>query len=154
MRCSILVMPASSPVLVARLPVSVLIKVDLPTLGMPQISTRIGLTMLPRSGARAWQASINLRAGAVSLWDGGTLLPRDRIQLEVAPEEFDHVSVFNLDAKGSPALLYQGPVKPYSRQVLPKAWELDAAGDAEHIVVMFLPKSPDGEIGRRAIFRL
>ena len=51
MRCSILVTPASSPVLVARLPVSVLISVDLPTLGMPQISTRMGLTMLPRVGA-------------------------------------------------------------------------------------------------------
>jgi hypothetical protein len=43
-------MPASSPVLVARLPVRVLMRVDLPTLGMPQISTRMGLTMVPRRG--------------------------------------------------------------------------------------------------------
>ena len=60
-------MPASSPVLVARLPVKVLISVDLPTLGMPQISTRIGLTMLPRVGASTWQASISRRAGVVAL---------------------------------------------------------------------------------------
>jgi hypothetical protein len=61
------VTPASSPVLAARLPLSVLISVDLPTLGMPQISTRIGLTMPPRLGASSWQASISARAGAVTL---------------------------------------------------------------------------------------
>lgn len=42
-------------------------RVDLPTLGMPQINTRMGLTMLPRVGARVWQASIRRRAGVVSL---------------------------------------------------------------------------------------
>ena len=51
MRCSSLVTPASSPVLAARFPLRVLIKVDLPTLGMPQMSTRMGLAMPPRLGA-------------------------------------------------------------------------------------------------------
>ena len=53
MRCSILVMPASSPVLAALRRTSVLMSVLLPTLGTPQISTRSGLTMPPRSGASA-----------------------------------------------------------------------------------------------------
>ena len=65
MRCSALVTPASSPVLAARLPLSVLISVDLPTLGMPQISTRIGLAMPPLKGASWWQASTRARAGVV-----------------------------------------------------------------------------------------
>ena len=67
MRCSALVMPASSPVLAALRPVSVLISVDLPTLGTPQISTRMGLASPPRLGARAWQASMRARAGAATL---------------------------------------------------------------------------------------
>ena len=41
--------------------------VDLPTLGMPQISTRMGLTMLPRVGASVWQASISALAGVFML---------------------------------------------------------------------------------------
>lgn len=55
-----------------------LISVDLPTLGMPQISTRMGLAMPPRFGASSLQASISRRVGAgseassamarVSLW--------------------------------------------------------------------------------------
>src|SRR2546427_7921979 len=78
MRCSSLVMPASSPVLACRLPLMELISVDLPTLGMPQISTRMGLAMPPRLGASSLQASISRRVGAgseassamarVSLW--------------------------------------------------------------------------------------
>ena len=67
MRASVRVTPASSPVLAARLPLSVLISVDLPTLGMPQISTRMGLTMPPRLGASSKQASMSARAGAVTL---------------------------------------------------------------------------------------
>ncbi|MNL57107.1 hypothetical protein D3C87_1806450 [compost metagenome] len=71
-------MPASSPVLAWRLLLSVLISVDLPTLGTPQISTRMGLAMPPRLGDSRWHASISLRVGAgsdassgkarVSLW--------------------------------------------------------------------------------------
>ena len=60
-------MPGSSPVLVARRSLSVLISVDLPTLGMPQISTRKGLTMPPRSGASARQAATSTLAGPGTL---------------------------------------------------------------------------------------
>ncbi|MCY1527112.1 hypothetical protein D9M68_621680 [compost metagenome] len=67
MRCSSLVMPASSPVLALRPPVSVLMRVDLPTLGMPQISTRIGLAMPPRLGDSSWQARTMRCAGMVRL---------------------------------------------------------------------------------------
>ena len=67
MRCSVLVMPGSSPVLAARLPVSVLISVDLPTFGMPQISTRIGLSRPVRLGLSSRQAVIRRCAGAVTL---------------------------------------------------------------------------------------
>ena len=67
MRCSSLVTPASSPVLAARLPLRVLIRVDLPTLGMPQMSTRMGLTMPPRLGANWRLASIKALAGDTTL---------------------------------------------------------------------------------------
>ena len=33
-------------------------RVDLPTLGTPQASTRMGLAMPPRSGDSVWQASM------------------------------------------------------------------------------------------------
>ena len=66
MRCSALVTPASSPVLAARLPFKVLMSVDLPTLGMPQISTRMGLAIPPRRGASWWQASTSARAGVLT----------------------------------------------------------------------------------------
>ena len=59
-------MPASSPVLAWRLFDSVLMRVDLPTLGTPQISTRMGLAMPPRPGASKWQAATRRRAGAAS----------------------------------------------------------------------------------------
>ncbi|MCY1379776.1 hypothetical protein D9M69_675240 [compost metagenome] len=60
-------MPASSPVLALRPPVSVLMRVDLPTLGMPQISTRIGLAMPPRLGDSSKHDAMMARAGAVML---------------------------------------------------------------------------------------
>ena len=40
--------------------------VDLPTFGMPQTITRTGLTMPPRKGASARQASMSGRAGAAT----------------------------------------------------------------------------------------
>ncbi len=43
--------------------------VDLPTLGMPQIKTRSGLTMPPRNGANSRQALMSCLAGAVSVAD-------------------------------------------------------------------------------------
>jgi len=61
----------SSPVLAWRLLLKVLISVDLPTLGTPQISTRMGLAMPPRLGDSRWQASISLRVGAGSEASGG-----------------------------------------------------------------------------------
>ncbi len=66
MRCSCLVTPASSPVLASRLADRVLISVDLPTLGMPQISTRMGLERPRRLGASCRHASMSRRAGAAS----------------------------------------------------------------------------------------
>ena len=57
-------MPGSSPVFAATRPASELMTVDLPTLGMPQISTRSGLTMPPRSGASSRQASTMRCTGA------------------------------------------------------------------------------------------
>jgi hypothetical protein len=67
MRCSSLVMPASSPVFAWRLPVSELMSVDLPTLGTPQVSTRMGLARPPRPGASAWQAGASACAAPASL---------------------------------------------------------------------------------------
>ena len=41
-----------------------LISVDLPTSGMPQISTRMGLAIPPRVGASTWHAAISALVGA------------------------------------------------------------------------------------------
>ena len=60
-------MPGSSPVLALRWPTRVLISVDLPTFGIPQINTRTGLTMPPRPGTRARQAATSTRAGAATV---------------------------------------------------------------------------------------
>ena len=84
MRCSLRVMPASSPVLAARLPIKVLMSVDLPTLGMPQISTRMGLTMPPRRGASSKQAAMMARAGR---GDAGVERDGTRVGLRVVVGE-------------------------------------------------------------------
>ena len=55
-------MPGSLPVLALFLPSMPLIRVDLPTLGMPQISTRKGFSMPLRCGTSLRQAAIILAA--------------------------------------------------------------------------------------------
>jgi hypothetical protein len=78
------------------------------------------------------------RDHATSLWDHTPLRAGDQIRLEVAPEEFEHVTVLGGAARGAETtLLYGGPVKPHQRALLPKAWQLDAVGDAEHLAVVF-----------------
>lgn len=67
MRCSSLVMPASSAALACFFPVMVLIRVDLPTLGTPQIKTRMGRDIPPRWGASSRHRGMRRRAGAGSL---------------------------------------------------------------------------------------
>jgi hypothetical protein len=88
------------------------------------------------------------RGGVAGLWDGTPLSPGDRIRLEVMPQEFDHVSVFALDsslarptarfdgAESLPSRLYTGRVVPGAPTVLPKAWQLDDAAGAEHLLVI------------------
>lgn len=77
------------------------------------------------------------RAGVASLWDGTPLRSGDRIQLEVMPEEFDHISVFALGQADEPALrLYAGRVVPKVSAVLPKAWLLDDAEGPERLLVI------------------
>jgi hypothetical protein len=78
-----------------------------------------------------------LRAGQVQLWDGAPLEAGDRIRLEVAPEQFRRVSVFSLAQAERPRGLYAGPVTPGVRQVLPKAWQVDAAPTPEQLAVFF-----------------
>jgi hypothetical protein len=78
------------------------------------------------------------RDHTTTLWDHLPLRPGDRIRVEVAPEEFEHVAVFSTDALGgAPTRLFAGRTKPFSRTLLPKAWQLDAEGDAEHLAILF-----------------
>src|SRR6218665_1012295 len=82
MRCSCRVTPASSPVLAWRLWLRRLISVDLPTFGTPQISTRMGLAMPPRGGARVgrqpvavgYQLADGRRPGCVQCHGAGAVL--------------------------------------------------------------------------------
>ena len=79
-------------------------------------------------------------SGNVSLWAGAALAPRDSIRLEVAAEDFVHVSVFvdsHSQAGHGRQLLYQGHVTAHARELLPKAWQLDDAELPEHISVLF-----------------
>jgi hypothetical protein len=73
----------------------------------------------------------------VTIWSGDPLSQADRIRLEVAPEKFDHVSVFHMQTDGPLVLLYAGRLTPHQRALLPKAWQLDASPEAEQLVVMF-----------------
>jgi hypothetical protein len=78
------------------------------------------------------------RDHTTTLWDQAPLHAGDRIRIEVAPEEFAHVSVFSTGPRGdAQAPLYSGTLKPFARTLLPKAWQLDAAGDAEHLAIVF-----------------
>jgi hypothetical protein len=78
------------------------------------------------------------RDHTTTLWDQTPLHAGDRIRLEVAPEEFEQVTVFSTDAQGNKAEpLYAGRTKPFTRTLLPKAWQLDAVGHAEHLAVVF-----------------
>lgn len=78
------------------------------------------------------------RAGAATLWTGFPLQPGDRIRLEVTPQEFDQVAILSLDANSHHwALLYQGEVTPGQRNLLPKAWKVDATSSTEELAVAF-----------------
>src|SRR6266567_78142 len=57
--CAQVVMAGLSPTLALHFPTRVLIRVDLPTFGMPTTMTRSDLPGLPRLGARLWQSLIN-----------------------------------------------------------------------------------------------
>ncbi len=78
-----------------------------------------------------------LREGVARPWDGAPLSTGDRIRLELAPQDFRHVSVFSLPAGAAPQLLYRGSVPAHARVALPKAWEIDAAPGPERIAIVF-----------------
>jgi hypothetical protein len=76
--------------------------------------------------------------GVRSPWDGAPLSPGDQVRLEVAPEEFTHVTVFSIDAHGArPTLLFRGALQPHVRVALDKAWQLDHQPEAERLTVLF-----------------
>jgi hypothetical protein len=76
--------------------------------------------------------------GVRSTWDGAPLSAGDQIRLELAPEDFLHVSVFSLAAGPSePTLLHRGALRPHQRIALDKAWQLDDAPAAERLAVVF-----------------
>jgi hypothetical protein len=75
-------------------------------------------------------------ANRVTIWSGAALSQGDRIRLEVTPENFDHVAVFNVQTGAPPVRLYAGRLKPHLRAMLPKAWEIDASPHPEELVVM------------------
>jgi hypothetical protein len=77
------------------------------------------------------------RAGRVELWDHAPLRPGDRFRLEVAPSEFEYVSVFAAQGPSRLSMMYSGRVRVHGQTLLPKAWQLDAAPGAERVLVMF-----------------
>jgi hypothetical protein len=98
--------------------------------------------MLPGRGANydgikgAPSVGVYVQRGAVvQLWNGSALQAGDRIRLEVAPEEFSYVSVFSVPPVSPLVRLYAGPVKRGARNLLPKAWQVDAADGPEQLAV-------------------
>jgi hypothetical protein len=76
--------------------------------------------------------------GVRSPWDGAPLSPGDQIRLELAPDDFTHVTVFSLGAPGArPTLLFRGGLRPHVRVALDKAWQLDDQPGMERLSVLF-----------------
>jgi len=76
--------------------------------------------------------------GVRSPWDGAPLASGDQVRLEVAPEEFTHVTVFSIGARSTPpTLLFRGALRPHVRVALDKAWQLDAQVEPERLTVLF-----------------
>jgi hypothetical protein len=75
------------------------------------------------------------RDGRVAQWmPGQSLRPGDGLRLEASGGGFGFVTV--LAGEGAPTALFAGPLLAPS-MVLPPAWEVDAAGDAERVFVVF-----------------
>ena len=75
--------------------------------------------------------------GVRSPWDGAPLSPGDQVRLEVAPEDFTHITVFSLGAHGAPpTLLFRGALRPHVRVALDKAWQLDDQPEPERLTVL------------------
>jgi hypothetical protein len=71
-------------------------------------------------------------------WDGAPLTAGDRIRLELAPDRFRHVTVFSVGASDADAtLLHRSALRPHVRSALDKAWQLDASGTSERLLVVF-----------------
>lgn len=90
------------------------------------------------------------RDARVMLWDGQTAIrPYDRIQLEIAADGFEQVSVYSASTtagRTSYTLLYKGRLAPGLPGLLPKAWQVDAEPGPEVLVVVL----GDGEFFGRS----
>jgi len=76
--------------------------------------------------------------GVRCTWDGAPLMAGDQIRLELAPENFRHVTVFSVGASGAdPTFLHRAPLRPHARSALDKAWQLDARGTSERLLIVF-----------------
>lgn len=75
--------------------------------------------------------------GVRGVWDGMPLTAGDHIRLELAPEQFRHVTVFSTNPPATPTLLYRAALRPHVRSALDKAWQLDGRVPVEHLTVVF-----------------
>ncbi len=82
-----------------------------------------------------------LRGESLSLWDGVSAVePGDRIRIRVSPAGFRHLMVATR-AEGSDhwTSLFQGEVGDEAEFVVPGAWEVDDASEAEQLLVALDP---------------
>jgi hypothetical protein len=78
------------------------------------------------------------RGQTTQLWDGKqAVVAGDRLRIKVDPAGYDRVAVYSVQDPDAPSLLYAGAVVPGRNTALPAAWEIDAEGPAEHLIVVF-----------------
>ena len=81
------------------------------------------------------------RGEAVNAWDGGSpLRPGDRLQLQLAPEEFRFALVASLSDPAAPQILYSGKL-PRGPSLLPVSFRVDDSPGPEQLLVV-LATSP------------
>lgn len=98
-------------------------------------------------GSASVQAWVK-RSGAPGVWDGKALHPGDRIEFEVNPSGFSHLTVVELKAGKPYRVLHSAPLAERGVSVSP-AWAVDEEGSHDDVAVL-LSKAPlsDEELQR------
>jgi hypothetical protein len=80
------------------------------------------------------------RGERVEPWDGSEpVVAGDLLRLEVRPEGFPHISVFEVARDDTYARIYDAAIAPRGATALPTAWRVDATPGTETLLVVLGP---------------